>query len=194
MVRTQLLTTVSGSFRRAMPEVQLVVEQLTDAGLFVLSPADPRIVDQFGDFVFVASDQVRHLRTVQSRHLSAIAASDFLWLVCPDGYVGVSAAMEIGYAAARGVPVYSKEVPTDLTLRQWVTVVRGPLEAVRRRREGAQQGEQPGSLLLEPVIAIQAAHDDLNIIQRGLVGNPAPALSEAVQDAAHRVQQRLVLP
>src|SRR4051812_6526153 len=92
--------TVSGSFRRAMGAVQEAVYRLTDAGAQVLSPADPRIVDQFGDFVFVASDRVRAIKLVQSRHLAAIAASDVLWLVAPDGYIGQSGAMEIGYAVA----------------------------------------------------------------------------------------------
>jgi hypothetical protein len=67
-----LNVTVSGSFRRAMSAVQDAVYRLTDAGALVLSPADPRVVDEFGEFLFVASDRVRAIRLVQSRHLAAI--------------------------------------------------------------------------------------------------------------------------
>lgn len=161
-----------------MGAVQERVEQFAQLGAFVLSPSDPRIVDQFGDFVFVASDRVRRIRTVQGRHLEAIGASDLLWLVAPDGYVGQSAAMEIGYAAARDIPVYSDEVPSDLTLRQWVEVVSGPHEAMRL--VDASAGAAPacllddahGAILLDPLVAIEASHNDLALAGHGLA---APA-------------------
>lgn len=179
-----------------MGDVQEAVASLVDAGAFVLSPADPRVVDQFGDFVFVASDRVRHIRSVQGRHLAAIAASDFVWLVAPDGYVGQSAAMEIGYASALDIPVLSNEVPTDLTLRQWVTVVAGPEYAAQRARAAA--AERPprrtdvslGRVLLEPATAIEASHDDLLIAQRGLVGAPGVAETDAAQAALRRIHLR----
>src|SRR4051812_19445604 len=114
---TAVNVTVSGSFHRGMEQIQRVVAEIRDAGGTVLSPADPRVVDSFGDFLFVASDRLRSIRLVQSRHFAAIQASDFVWLVAPDGYVGLSAAMEVGFAAASGVRVYSDTAPTDLTLR-----------------------------------------------------------------------------
>src|SRR5713226_8277433 len=115
--------TVSGSFRRAMRQVQEAVYALTDMGVHVLSPADPRIVDRLDSFLFVASDRLRSVRLVQQRHLFAISESDFRWLVAPDGYVGTRAASEVGYAVACGVPVLSTAVPMDVTLREFVTVV-----------------------------------------------------------------------
>jgi hypothetical protein len=110
-----------------MPAVTEAVYELTDAGVTVLSPADPRPVHSLGDFLLVASDLVTPadrltVRGVQSRHLSSIAASDFLWLVAPDGYVGPSAALELGFALASGVPVFGTTAPDDLTMRQFVTV------------------------------------------------------------------------
>jgi hypothetical protein len=193
--------TVSGSFRQAMGAVQEVVEEFADRGAFVLSPADPRIVDQFGDFVFVASDQVRHLRTVQSRHLASIGASDFLWLVAPEGYVGVSAAMEIGFAAAHEIPVFSDEVPSDLTLRQWVDVVPTRGEAMRRAAVArAVEGEAidrptlQSSVLLNPAGAIQASHDDLLVAQRGLLGTPDAGETDEAEAALRRIHQRTLLP
>ena len=121
--------TVSGSFHRGLDEIQRVVAGLTDLGVIVLSPADPRVVDQFGEFVFVVSDRHRSIRFVQERHLRAIAASAFVWLVAPDGYVGSSAAMEIGFARAYEVPVFTDTASNDLTLR-YVQVVRRPQDAL----------------------------------------------------------------
>jgi hypothetical protein len=186
--------TVSGTFRRAMTDVQDAVTELTNHGVEVLSPADPRIVDRFGDFVFVASDAVRHLRLVQARHLAAIAASDFLWLIAPDGYIGQSAAMEIGFAAARGVPVYSQQIPSDLTLRQWVTNVSAVREALARTRATRGRAPAESAILLDPVRILQDSHDDLVVAQRGLIGAPSQQASEDARLAISRVRTRLLIP
>lgn len=194
MTDRRLTATVSGSFRRAMGGVAEAVYELADAGVQVLSPADPRVVDEFGDFVFVASDQVRLIRTVQGRHLAAIAASDFVWLVAPEGYIGQSASMEIGFAVAHDVPIYSREVPVDLTLRQWVTVVPGISEALRRSRFTGSRPTEPVSVLVEPLLALEAAHQDLVVMERGLVGSPNREDTEDADVAARRLAHRLLVP
>lgn len=191
-----LHVTVSGSFRKAVRGVQDAVTELSDLGATVLSPADPRIVDQFGDFVFIASDWVRRIRTVQARHLAAIAASDFLWLVSPDGYVGSSASMEIGFAAAKEIPVFCQDVPQDLTLRQWVKVVPGPrgaIVALQRLTDTASRAPHD-TVLLDPVDGLEAVHDDLVIAQRGLTGRPTEPESAAAEFALSRARARLTVP
>src|SRR5229473_1859497 len=112
-----LAATVSGSFHRHMERITAAVHELAALSIRVLSPADPRVVAKQGEFLFVASDRVRSVRLVQDRHLGSIQAADFLWLVSPDGYVGSSASMEIGYAAGAGIPVFALRAPADLTLR-----------------------------------------------------------------------------
>src|ERR1700722_16313784 len=116
--REHLRAAVSGSFHRHMEAITSAVHELASKSVLVLSPADPRVVAQQGEFLFVASDRVRSVRLVQDRHLESIRAADFFWLICPDGYVGQSASMEIGFAAAVGVPIFSTYAPSDLTLRQ----------------------------------------------------------------------------
>ncbi len=108
-----LAVTVSGSFHRHMHEIGKAVEELASLSIRVLSPADPRIVAAQGEFLFVASDPVRSVRLVQA-DLESIRASSFLWLECSDGYVGQSASMELGFAAAIGIPIYSTHKPSDL--------------------------------------------------------------------------------
>src|SRR6266481_5836123 len=118
-----LTATVSGSFHRHMEAISTAVRELASHSVHVLSPADPRVVAHQGEFLFVASDRVRSVRLVQDRHLESIRSASFLWLVCPDGYVGQSASMEVGFAAAAGVPIFSNHAPTDLTLREYVVIV-----------------------------------------------------------------------
>ena len=161
-----LRATVSGSFRRYMPAIQEAVCSLTEFGVQVLSPADPRVVDQFGDFVFVASDKLRSIGLVQRRHFAAIAASDFVWLVSEDGYVGNSASAEIGYAIAVGVPVYTDQAPSDMTIRQLVRVV-GRMDDVSVDILQASMGAQ--GILLDPAAAVDEAHEHLEAIRRTLL-------------------------
>jgi hypothetical protein len=160
--------TVSGSFRRAMPEVQAAVYALVDAGVQVLSPADPRIVDQFGEFLFVASDRQRSIRIVQDRHFDAISRSDFVWLVAPSGYVGASAAMEIGYAHRAGVPIYAETPPNDLTFRQYINLVPNVTMAVARAinngKSPIRPANKPTTLLLDPTAALAYAHQKLDLL------------------------------
>ncbi len=118
-----LTVTVSGSFHRHLAAIYMAVGEFREAGIAVLSPSDPRVIDHIGEFLFVASDRVRSIRLVQDRHLQCIGASTFLWLVAPDGYVGPSASMEIGYAIAAKTPVFSSNTPSDCTLRQYVKTI-----------------------------------------------------------------------
>src|SRR5690349_15451206 len=108
-----LNATVSGSFHRHMGAITAAVHELAALNVRVLSPADPRVVAAQGEFLFVASDPVRSVRLVQDRHLACIRAASFLWLVCPAGYVGLSAAMEIGAAREASVPIFSTRAPND---------------------------------------------------------------------------------
>jgi hypothetical protein len=186
-----VLATVSGSFRRSMTAVQEAVYALTDAGARVLSPADPRVVDQLGDFLFVASDRLRAIRPVQNRHLAAIAASDFLWVVAPDGYVGLSAAMEVGYAVASGVPICGLEAPADLTLRQYVEVVPDIEFAIARARS-VERERLLDAILLDPIGAVESAHGELDLLATELTqgGTDASRLAEAAQ----RIERSIVTP
>jgi hypothetical protein len=186
-----LTATVSGSFRRGMAAVQESVYALTDAGVRVLSPADPRVVAELDDFLFVASDRLRAIKPVQNRHLSAIAASDFLWLAAPGGYIGLSAAMELGYAVALGVPVYTSERPADLTLREYVNVVPSLQAAIALARSRHFHESFAENVLIDPIPAIESAHADLDLLAHHLTGDADPVDLGGV---AERLEREIVAP
>lgn len=168
-----LKVTVSGSFHRHMHEIDRVVQELTDAGVRVLSPADPRVVDEIAGFLFVASDRVRSIRMVQDRHLQAIDCSDFLWLVAPDGYVGQSAAMELGYATAIRVPIYASTLPSDLTLSRYVQHVPSFHAAIEiANRNAREQASSTDGFLIDPHASLAAASSTLERMERTLRGTP----------------------
>lgn len=176
---------VSGSFHRALDEVQRAVREAVDRGARVLSPVDPTVVDSFGDFLYVASDRLRAIRAVQGRHFLAIESADVVWLACPDGYVGLSAAAEIGYAVRCGTPVFTDTPPTDLTMRLHVSVVGNLGEALGAVRDG-RDAEAP-SILLDPAQGVGEAHRHLDAVERALLTpstavltNPAAAPTDEV--------------
>lgn len=172
-----ITATVSGSFHRFMFEIESAVRSLSELGVKVVSPADPRVVDAVGEFLFVASDRVRSIRLVQDRHLESIAGSDLLWLVCPDGYVGQSASMELGFAVANEVPVFSTALPADLTLRHYVKRVTDISSAISAIHEPSRR--RPESFVIDPHASIEVAHRTLDRISR--VFKRAPS---AIDDAA----------
>jgi hypothetical protein len=189
-----LKAAVSGSFHRHMEAITAAVHELAALSVRVLSPADPRVVAQQGEFLFVASDRITSVRLVQDRHLESIRAANFLWLVCPDGYVGQSASMEIGFAAAVGVPIFAARQPSDLTLRQYVEIVPDLKTAVRMNSTRAQR-RQPEGILIDPHASVEKAHYILDRISTALTaplghGDPSPAV---LRDVA-QLQTDLALP
>lgn len=165
----QLKATVSGSFHRHMPAIYEAVGELKARHIDVLSPSDPRIVDSLGEFLFVASDKLRSVRLVQDRHLEAIQVSDFLWVVCPDGYTGPSTCMEIGAAHAAGVPVFASAPALDITVGEYVRRVSGYGEAVDLVKQ-RRQNRRPTTLLLEPEMVINESVDALCDLRPLLAG------------------------
>jgi hypothetical protein len=189
-----LRATVSGSFHRHMGAITAAVHELASLSVRVLSPADPRVVAAQGEFLFVASDRVRSVRLVQDRHLDCIRAADFLWLVCPDGYVGQSASMEVGFAAAVRVPIFATHTPGDLTLREYVTIVPSLGAALREVQSNSHPTSSEG-LLIDPHASIEKAHRILTGIEETL--NRKIGLTEpvgTVYDGLAELQRELSLP
>ena len=160
---------VSGSFNRHLRQIYEAVQEFAALKVDVLSPADPRVVDSLGDFLFVASDRLRSIRLVQDRHLACISRSDFLWLVAPDCYAGQSAAMEIGVARTCGVPVLCQNVLADTTLRHYVAHADGIREAVASHRATRPtSGSHIPGVLIDPEESINRLHSSLEALQTAL--------------------------
>jgi hypothetical protein len=178
-----LKATVSGSFHRHMVAIEAAVSELWSLGINVLSPADPRIVDFKGEFLFVASDKLRSIKLVQNRHFEAIGHSDFLWLVCPDGYTGPSACMEIGDARRAHVPVYSNRLPLDITVQQYVEQVPSLRAACDLALEHRRSLPPVGNYLLDPDWSIEngmSTLDSLRPVLRGITLRRSDEVERAV--------------
>ena len=117
-----------GSYKRDREGLFRAYDELVVTGCQVLSPQRM----QFDDEAFVrdTAEQGISSRAIEGRHLLAICKADFVMIYAPDGYVGLSAAMEIGFATAQKCPVFSRTAPQDIALRGLVKVVPSVYDAL----------------------------------------------------------------
>jgi hypothetical protein len=165
-----LNASVSGSFHRHMHAIYDAVGGLRALAVNVLSPSDPRVVDSIGEFLFVASDRLRSIRLVEDRHLEAIRASDFLWVVCPDGYTGASTSGEILAAHVLGVPAFSVSPALDITIGQYVRRVASMRAAVEEVAAHKTSKPEIPHLLIDPEDAIARSIDMLEKLRPSITG------------------------
>ncbi len=121
---------LSGSFRKDVIGLAREFEELRDLGFQILSPTNVKVVSEKEGFVFMDGEEKWAPEAIELRHLSAIQRAAFVWLHAPEGYVGPSAALEVGFARASGIPVYSRVAPRDRVLQQLVETVPSPEELV----------------------------------------------------------------
>lgn len=110
-----------GSYKRDREGLWRAYDELVTTGCQVLSPR--RMWFDDAAFVRDTAEQDIPPQAVETWHLSAIRQADFVMLHAPKGYVGLSAAMEIGFATAQKCPVFSRTAPQDIALRGLVKVV-----------------------------------------------------------------------
>jgi hypothetical protein len=112
-----LLATVSGSFSKFKPEIDSAIDELTALGVRVLSPAkgwspSTKILTlESLQFRPLPTELGLSIRQIQDQHLHAIAGSDFLYIVNPNGYLGNSVCMEIGFALSKAIPIFTQFPP-----------------------------------------------------------------------------------
>jgi NTP pyrophosphatase (non-canonical NTP hydrolase) len=121
---------LSGSYRKDVEGLRRTYEAFKDLKCQVLSPTNIRVTREIDGFVFMEGEETQSPDAIELRHLDAIQESQFMWLHAPSGYVGTSAALEVGFAHAIGVPVFCQESLTDSILQGFVNTVSSPEQVV----------------------------------------------------------------
>lgn len=129
------IVVISGSFRKHFSGIQEKIGEFEAAGIDVLSPKKAGVKNPGEEFAILETDDTNDPKTFETRHLDAIEAADALYLYNPDGYIGASAALELGYALALGKPIFSKEPGEDFTLKLFSGIVANPGEIAKKLRE-----------------------------------------------------------
>jgi NTP pyrophosphatase (non-canonical NTP hydrolase) len=116
-----------GTYRKDPEGLRRTFEQLADLGFAILSPSNPFIESEEQGFVYMRNENTRSPEDIENKHLDAIQRADFVWLFAPNGYVGPTGALEVGFARANGIPVYSNSPLNDITIKEFVETVDSPL-------------------------------------------------------------------
>src|SRR3989344_3961867 len=104
---------LSGSFQKSYEAMLTAREILEKAQIQVLSPSNSEITNPGDTFALLASDTTTDILSLEQKHLDAISRADFLYIYNPEGYIGTSTAMEIGWAYALHKRIYCLTTPTD---------------------------------------------------------------------------------
>ncbi|MDQ1639443.1 MAG: hypothetical protein QOF62_2782 [Pyrinomonadaceae bacterium] len=123
---------ISGSFRKHFEEIQAVRAKFEDLGVRVLSPRSATVRDEKSGFILLTTDETDDPQTLEKRHLEAIREATALYVVNPDGYLGHSMALEIGWATGLEKPVVTQFSFADQAIQALVNDVMSPDEFAQR--------------------------------------------------------------
>lgn len=115
-----------GTYRKDPEALRRTFENLKDSGFQVLSPTNPYIETEEQGFVYMRHESMQTPDRIENKHLDAIQRADFVWFFAPEGYVGPTGALEVGFARASGIPVYTDTALKDMTIKNFVEVVESP--------------------------------------------------------------------
>lgn len=110
----EISTCISGSFK-FKPEIDRLIDEFTDLGVSVLSPKKGWLplpkhrILRPPQFRPLPSEKDMSIRMVEDSFLSNLVRSKFLYVADFEGYAGLSTCMEIGFALAKEIPIYSVE-------------------------------------------------------------------------------------
>lgn len=113
---------ICGSFHRDIKKLHSLFNELEATGCRILSPVSIDFEDTTSEFVIAKSENDLSTLEIEKFHLRAIDEADFVWLHAPDGYVGISASFEIGYAIAKNKKVYCFETPLEEIIANYASV------------------------------------------------------------------------
>jgi len=108
--------TISGSFRKHLEYILKIKEKLEARGTKVLSPRFTEPKNPGERFVVFTGEEGLNPLELERYHLKSISESDVLIVCDPEGYVGASALLEIGFANAIGKRIIFVEKPEEFML------------------------------------------------------------------------------
>lgn len=125
---------ICGTYHHDMPLLKRTFRELETAGCRVLSPLSIDFLDTATAIVRTSNDYDLSIDDLEKFHLRALRDADFVWLHCPHGHIGLSAAYELGYSTALRIPTFCFTAPKDEMLATRVYVVSSVFEALEIMR------------------------------------------------------------
>ena len=110
----ELKTVISGSFDKFKPEIDLTIDEFQDLNVTVLAPEKgwlyiPSAKQSNKHFRPLPTEIGKTIKQIEDEFLKALDKSDILYVLNPEGFIGSSASLEIGFAVGKGIPIFSKK-------------------------------------------------------------------------------------
>lgn len=108
---------VSGSFK-FKPEIDKTIDTFEETGIKVLEPTKGWLIMptheiteriNYGLIRPLPTEEKLTTKQIEDRFLKALARASLMYIMNPEGYMGVSTSLEIGYALSLNKPIYSFE-------------------------------------------------------------------------------------
>ncbi len=113
---TPLTVSICGSYHRHLRKMDELIKECKKLGIEVLIPKYAVKKSSTNGFVYLKGE-VGTPKQLQEKNFDAIARSSFILVVDTHGYIGPSTSMEIGYAIAKGIPIFCTEPPEDFVFK-----------------------------------------------------------------------------
>jgi nucleoside 2-deoxyribosyltransferase len=119
ILETDMSAVIIGSFRKHFHEIIELRKALELLGVAVLSPKNCNITNPDGEFIIFESDSTSDAKLLQAVVFTKIKYSTFVVLANFDDYIGRATTLEIGYAVAHGIPIFSLKPVKDIHLQPY---------------------------------------------------------------------------
>lgn len=131
---------IIGSFRKHYKKMSDIIDLFDKADIEVLSPKKATVLNSEDEFVVFDYDP-KHLseKELEDLVLEKIHKVDFVYLVNPGGYVGLSAAFEVGYCVAHRIKVFAME-PSDELCAKYLHGIKKPEEVIEYTKKKGSKG------------------------------------------------------
>jgi hypothetical protein len=119
ILETDMSTVIIGSFRKHFHEIIELRKELEKLEIAVLSPKDCIITNPYDEFVIFESDSTSDAKLLQDAVFTKIKYSTFVVLANFNDYIGRAATLEIGYAIAHGISIFTLNPVKDVHLKPY---------------------------------------------------------------------------
>lgn len=121
--KTDLFTVISGSFRKHLLQIVALKKILEKHNIGVLSPSGKIAINPHEEFIVLDSDPIDYPKLLQDSVFAKIRRSTFLVVANFDNYLGYAAVLEMGYALAQGIAIYTLETIKDPNLAPYCRLI-----------------------------------------------------------------------
>ena len=119
LLEADLCAVIIGSFRKHYQEIIELKNELEKLQIVVLSPKDCTIVDPAAEFVVFQPDSTSDPKLLQDAVFSKIKSATFVILANFNDYIGRAATLELGYAIANGISIFTLRPMKDAHLKPY---------------------------------------------------------------------------